>query len=266
MNHKYFLFSFLGCIVPFLCGCASKSHNKEGNVSLDTLTIDSIVVDTVFEATVEYILENFPDDPPFIKGVVEMPLREQNPVLADSFAVWVYSEYGKLDASEMQAGIPSITKAYLIKHGGVNNQFTFAIRKVYENANIVSFEYEFDLYCYGVHGIQARCGASFLKESGKRLGWNMFKDDVCFQPFLKKGLEAYCEVDDLRETRSYICQEVNVDNLPLPSATPWVEKNGIRFLYGNYEISSYAGGLPTFVVPIEDAKEILTPDAYKLLR
>lgn len=262
-----FIWIFL-CIASFFCGCSSESEpqNIEYEEFLDSVQIDTIVVDTVMVSSNDYILEYYPDSPPFLKGVVEIPSREQNPVLADSFAVWVISEYGELDDAEKQAGIPIITKELLMKMADSETQYSFAIRKVYENPYIVSFVSETDWYSYGTHGIQSRHGATFIKSSGRHLGWDMFKGKARFQPVLKKGLETYYDTEDLRRFGRFVDSQVDIDQIPLPSVTPWVEKDGIRFIYGNYEIGSYADGLPSFVVPIEEAEEILIPEVYDFLR
>jgi hypothetical protein len=54
--------------------------------------------------------------------------------------------------------------------------------------------------------------------------------------------------------------------LPLPQAAPYFTKDGITFVYAQYEIACYAAGMPTFTIPYNKIEGILTSSAAALLQ
>ena len=53
--------------------------------------------------------------------------------------------------------------------------------------------------------------------------------------------------------------------IPLPAWTPYPTEEGLAFVYQQYEIASYAAGMPAFTLPYEDIAPWLTADARQLL-
>ena len=87
------------------------------------------------------------------------------------------------------------------------------------------------------------------------------------QPLLTAGLLRYyadCGYDttwdDLRES-------LFIDDgfVPLPSWPLYPSEDGLNFIYQQYEIASYADGMPAFVVPYADMEPFMTPEAKALL-
>ena len=54
--------------------------------------------------------------------------------------------------------------------------------------------------------------------------------------------------------------------IPLPSSSPYLAKDGVHFIYQQYEIGPYAMGLVSFTVPLDKIKPYLTAEALKLLK
>ena len=59
---------------------------------------------------------------------------------------------------------------------------------------------------------------------------------------------------------------VKVDNLPLPEAEPFLLNDGVGFVYGAYEISYYANGNISFVIPYHLMKPYLSQKAWKMVK
>ena len=53
--------------------------------------------------------------------------------------------------------------------------------------------------------------------------------------------------------------------IPLPSWPLYPSDEGLNFVYHQYEIASYAEGMPSFTVPYADIEPFLTPAARELL-
>ena len=54
--------------------------------------------------------------------------------------------------------------------------------------------------------------------------------------------------------------------LPLPVTDPWLTRDGIVFLYQEYEIACYAMGRPSVILPYEVLLPLLTDEAKALLK
>ena len=97
-----------------------------------------------------------------------------------------------------------------------------------------------------------------------------FLDPSCLdaiQPLLRKGITAYFSEDDNEispeELDNYLFLESGV--IPFPAWTPYPDEDGLVFTYQQYEIASYAAGMPNFTIPFEDLRPYLTPEAKALL-
>ena len=83
----------------------------------------------------------------------------------------------------------------------------------------------------------------------------------------KKGIISYfadagLEVDE-DKVREYI--SLDDDLIPLPKWEPYPSENGLVFTYQQYEIASYAAGMPSFTIPFSEAAPFMTPECKKIL-
>ena len=87
------------------------------------------------------------------------------------------------------------------------------------------------------------------------------------QPLLVKGLLGYYSEAGMEMGEEDLLQHLFIENntVPLPSWTPYPGEEGLVFTYQQYEIASYAEGMPSFSVPYEEIKPFLTEEAAKLL-
>ena len=57
----------------------------------------------------------------------------------------------------------------------------------------------------------------------------------------------------------------DVNNIPLPSAPPTFTRQGLSFVYQQYEIAPYAAGMINFNIPYKKILPFLTDDAAQLI-
>ena len=148
-------------------------------------------------------------------------------------------------------------------------EFDFNLLKAREMDQYVVFQSQDYVYLGGAHGgVTGRGGLTFDKKDGLLV--EKFLDPACLdaiQPLLRKGLAQYFSEEDMEiaqeELDNYLFLETGV--IPFPAWTPYPSEEGLVFTYQQYEIASYAAGMPAFTVPYEDLLPYLTPEARALL-
>ena len=142
-----------------------------------------------------------------------------------------------------------------------------------QNPKFVTFVYDSYVFTGGAHGMSFWQAKTISKSNGKLINDNIFNDKVNtaeFKPLLKQGLNAYfttqkgavyqCDFQEA-DLQNEVFGEYNVNNLPLPQSKPFLTDNGVGFAYLPYEISWYANGRISFVLPYEIMKPYLTSEA-----
>ena len=148
-------------------------------------------------------------------------------------------------------------------------EYDFGLLKERETDEYVVFLSQDYVYLGGAHGgVTGRGSLTFDKKDGHLV--EQFLDPTCLdaiQPLLRKGITAYFSEDDNEispeELDNYLFLESGV--IPFPAWTPYPDEDGLVFTYQQYEIASYAAGMPNFTVPYEDLRPYLTPEAKALL-
>lgn len=139
-----------------------------------------------------------------------------------------------------------------------------SIRKTSENDSIVTFEASCYQYEGGAHGQFWLEGATFNKTNGERIEINIDPFEVGnMQPLLREGLEKYLSdkgqsmtVEELMNGGVFLTDGV----IPLPSTSPYLTADGVKFVYGEYEIGPYALGTPNFTIPLDKIRPFLIKD------
>jgi len=140
---------------------------------------------------------------------------------------------------------------------------------------------EHDVYTGGAHGGQYLAGISFSKKDGCQLGWNLFNMDKkaelieLIKTQLKKEFSEDASApitsdEQLQELLILYDDPETPENeleygLPLPVTAPWVTRDGIIFLYQEYEIACYAMGRPSVILPFETLLPLMTDEGKALL-
>lgn len=136
------------------------------------------------------------------------------------------------------------------------------IRYLYETDKFVTFQYKKYEDMGGAHGGTFIAGMTFRKSDGRLVEWDLFTRSM--QDVIKKGLKQYFEVNTDEEMEKCLSLE-NTYLLPLPATPPVFTKEGVLFTYQQYEIAAYAAGLPSFIVPYNEAKSLMNTTGKNLL-
>ena len=136
------------------------------------------------------------------------------------------------------------------------------IHFLYETDKFVTYEMKKYEDMGGAHGGTFISGMTFRKSDGRRVEWDLFTKSM--QDVIKKGLKKYFEVHTDEEMEKFLSLE-NTYLLPLPATPPVFTKEGVLFTYQQYEIAAYAAGLPSFIVPYDEAKSLMNTTGKNLL-
>lgn len=210
--------------------------------------------------------------------IVDYPVKG-NEALLRSTREWISEQFGGTYKGAYQQGDSLLLyygkaamdtlKAYSKDlQPGMQVEKSMSIRKNYETNKFVTYEADSYSYLGGAHGGSTLEGATFRKSDGRKYGWEMFTRESRFtilQGLIKDGLKQYFKVKTDEELKAYFLNPDNIYMIPLPQALPYFTKEGIKFVYAQYEIASYAAGMPSFTVPYDKIKSILTVPAADLL-
>lgn len=136
------------------------------------------------------------------------------------------------------------------------------IHHLYETDKFVTYEFKKYEDMGGAHGGTVITGMTFRKSDGRRVDWDMFTGSM--QDVMKKGLKKYFEVNTDEELENCLSLE-HTYLLPLPANPPVFIKEGVSITYQQYEIAPYAAGLPSFILPYNEAKSLMNTTGKNLL-
>ena len=137
------------------------------------------------------------------------------------------------------------------------------------------------IYTGGAHGGYTATGVTFRRSDGRRMGWNLFDMTKKAQiaALIKEELRNYfaseegtgpISEDQLMEELQLWDDPDTEENeleygIPLPTSEPYVTRDGIAFVYQQYEIAAYACGLPCGTLPLEKVASVLSAEGRALL-
>ena len=138
-----------------------------------------------------------------------------------------------------------------------------SLKMDWQNDFFVTYNHSFSVYSSGAaHGLEGNFGTTFLKEDGSRVTWNdiVGADTDDFQALLREGLKSYFDVETDEELAEqlFLYDDHTLYNIPLPNMEPCVRAEGIEFYYSEYEIASYSSGTPSFIVPVDRIRTLLS--------
>ena len=86
------------------------------------------------------------------------------------------------------------------------------------------------------------------------------------QPLLVKGIIDYFSDAGFKVSADQIHEYLSLDGdaIPLPAWEPYPSEKGLEFIYQQYEIASYAAGMPSFTVSYDDIAPFLTPQGQAI--
>lgn len=165
--------------------------------------------------------------------------------------------------------------------------YSVKVYKYFESDKAITYMSHFEGFMGGAHGSSTAKGMTFRKTDGMRIGYStefdrklekyVIKDQTLFADttsaefynLLKEGVRSYFKDMEVEATTDEQIKEqlqVNdVNHLPLPVNPPHFTSDGVVFVYGQYEIASYAVGMPQFIIPYDKIRPFLTEEAKELL-
>lgn len=159
-----------------------------------------------------------------------------------------------------------------------NMSYDIRLNKEAETDSYVTYHCLSYAYLAGAHGSTFERSFNIVKATGKKLSQVVDTARVKdLQPILRKGVLSYLNQQSGNESQTENEEQITdaqlndylfIENgiIPLPSSSPYLAKDGVHFIYQQYEIGPYAMGLVSFTVPLDKIKPYLTAEALKLLK
>lgn len=264
-------------LISSMAGCGVKKNDRAGEeiysngMALDSVEIyDSITANGSCKA--------------LCKISVMYPTGDNT--VDDSVRAWIADRlaYSYKDNStpsftitkEMQNNVPEMAKLACdsllnssrrdfnsMKGFSINYTFDYSIDTVYTAPSYIT--YCFNSYCYlgGAHGGSMFQPATFSKADGTMLTWdNTIKrdDEPAVIAMIKRELAKQFFTPESGWTMDDGLL-VSPDSIKLPVTPPLFDAEGLVVTYQQYEISPYAAGMPSCVLPLDSIASSLTPTA-----
>lgn len=278
---------FLLCVAT-LVACAGKKSDATGSQSTDN-PIDSIeptayivekvaysdsikvgVASAVSECNIAYLKSDTPDTP-LIEGVNAWIRDMMQDAPRDIEVGLPLAQKVVNDALEENEPDLQSLNEFAIENGEnfarAAYELSYSVEPIELAPRYVTMMFTSYIYLGGAHGATYRIGQTISAIDGKWLDdIDIFKEgtDTKVLALVEKGLmEQYFEVKTKQELVDILLLDGN--KLPLPSTSPYFTDKGVTFLYQQYEIASYASGMPECTIPFEDLKPYFTDEARALI-
>lgn len=131
---------------------------------------------------------------------------------------------------------------------------------VYEDTSILTIELDSYMFTGGAHGYTSKRFLNFDKKKGTELeNWQLFKNRTDFQLFAETMFRAQEKIpqDKPINHTGFMFEK---DSFYLPENIGFTKK-GIKLLYNQYEVASYADGPIVLVLPYKEVKKYLTKNS-----
>lgn len=138
--------------------------------------------------------------------------------------------------------------------------------KLCETDSYITYLYTQEGYAGGAHGWYYLVGQTFRKTDGRRVDFDIFRDEMNDElaQLVRDNIYSQYFDSDIDQIESSLVIE-NSDIFPLPLSAPIFREDGVEFVYQQYEIASYAAGLPACVIPYEIIEPFLTQAGKSLI-
>lgn len=180
----------------------------------------------------------------------------------------VIAKYCKDNFNNLKAQMDDIKKED--PRANISMSYELNLTKKAETDKYITYNSSSYVYLAGAHGSSFDQSFNIVKATGKLLEQTVDTTQLKkLQPILRKGvisyLNEYNKEDPVTDKtlNGYLFIENGI--IPLPGNTPYLDKDGLHFVYQQYEIGPYAMGIITFTVPYAKIKPYLTKEALLLL-
>lgn len=130
----------------------------------------------------------------------------------------------------------------------------------YSNGKVITIRYTGYVYMGGAHGTPWDQSYTFLINDGTKLTKSMMPSFKTLRPYILSGLAKYFGVP-VNELFNDGC--IYVSDLDFPGSNPYIDKNGLNFIYSAYEIAPFSAGMPKATIPIATARKICKGTALR---
>lgn len=214
---------------------------------------------------------------------VDYPVKG-NPLLLRGVREWMNEQLGAIYTGDLNAGDSVIAYYGKLEIDSLKSQMQMldssefdagmsidrTLGRVYETNRLVTFGDTAYIYSGGAHGSETIAGVTFRKDDGRKFGWDMLKNtsEQEFRDLLREGVKKYFKVVTDQELKNNLMleNEFAFTYFPLPQTPPFIEKDGMHFIYQQYEIACYAAGHPEAVIPLSRLNRYLTVTVSELLK
>lgn len=143
------------------------------------------------------------------------------------------------------------------------------VKKQEETPAYLTYGISHEAYLGGAHGSYCYAETTISKRTCRPLAQTVDTTKVMqMQPLLRKGIISYltdCGIADADTNCKDYLFLPDDGHFPLPVNAPSPTKDGMAFVYQQYEIASYAVGLVSFTIPYADIMPYLCEEMKSLL-
>lgn len=143
----------------------------------------------------------------------------------------------------------------------------FSVKMNCDTTTFVTFLTSDYVFTGGAHGSEKIGTATFSKADGHMLGYAVDTTKTAqLQPMLRKYLTEYFSENDRTINENNLTDYLFIEGktIPLPATKPYFTKDGLAFVYQQYEIAPYAAGQPSFTVPYKEIAPYLTKETFEI--
>lgn len=167
----------------------------------------------------------------------------------------------ELEATTIAEAITSFTNGYteikdLYPDEPAQWEAKIDAKTVYEDANLLTIELNSYQFTGGAHGYGSKRFLNFDKEKGIELeNWQLFNNQEDFQNYVETKFRSKENIPQGKPINStgFMFEK---DSFYLPENIGFT-KEGIKLLYNQYEVASYADGPIELTLPYKDVKKYL---------
>ena len=268
----------IACVIAtsFMIACGIVPDNSSTNDS-DSLVLDSIALgDMEFKTETKEFTDSLEQNDVNISYTLNLDVPVSgNPVLVDSIKTWMHHLLGKSYEGEVNFD-DEMLNHYAQEYfqdcdeegmfDGFGAYLELNVTMATDSADFVSYQVSGYDYTGGAHGMPFFYGVTFDKEDGSRLGWDIFADTTQLAPIVKQHIASYFDETDPESALEECLFDGVYDDFPLPYSDPWLEADGVRFVYSAYEIAPFVAGMPECTIPYKKVEKYLSDKAKKLLQ
>ena len=262
---KLLYFACTICMTAFFAACGQTGKgDATDSVAADTL--DS-VADTIREFKVRKFVfkDSLPDEQTgeISSYTVKIDLPEGPAGLVKGISRWINEMLGASKADSIDTsdkGMKQLAQNFYDSEDEFfpGSSFEESFTMVYEDSLYVTYELEGYIYTGGAHGMPCHFGMTFDRETGKPISDELLTSTEGLDSIIMKHLVGYFEDCGEEEVDlNEILFENVIEEFPLPEESPWIVADGVKFIYGAYEIAPYAAGMPECTISMKEMEPFM---------